>query len=238
MSRAGGHGGASDHFEVALLAGVPHGRLPARRVAAWRAGSESRTSREGVQVAVAEGPDVVVFDASGGTRSRRVAADRRVLVVGPGHDFGATLNGYRLRIAHLGVAIGCQLEGASSLRRLELEPLGPLVGRVAVFSAGTTDVTGLDADVVHVSRNLGDREALARELRTVDADTYLDRAQGRGDRARWPRTRSPGGRGLVLATGNRAHVFPPVLDEALLALAPAARRSERPPERRLPTPLR
>ena len=59
-------------------------------------------------------------------------------------------------------------EGAPVLR---LAPIAPLEGRVAVFTAGATDVSHLDADVVHVSANLADRTALRAEL--VDADTYL-----------------------------------------------------------------
>ena len=37
---------------------------------------------------------------------------------------------------------------------LRLRPTEPLEGRVAVFTAGATDVSHLDADVVHVSANL------------------------------------------------------------------------------------
>ena len=46
-----------------------------------------------------------------------------------------------------------------------------LDGRVAVFTAGGSDVSHLDADVVHVSTNLANRDARARDL--VAADTYL-----------------------------------------------------------------
>ena len=42
---------------------------------------------------------------------------------------------------------------------------------MAVFTAGSRDVSHLDAEVVHVSTNLADRDALRRDL--VDADTYL-----------------------------------------------------------------
>jgi cyclic 2,3-diphosphoglycerate synthetase len=54
---------------------------------------------------------------------------------------------------------------------LRLAPTGPLEGRVAVFTAGATDVSHLDADVVRVSANLADRAALRADL--VEADTYL-----------------------------------------------------------------
>jgi hypothetical protein len=52
----------------------------------------------------------------------------------------------------------------------------PLVGRVAVFTAGATDMSHLDADVVRVSANLADRPALRDDL--VDADTYLVELKG------------------------------------------------------------
>ncbi len=54
---------------------------------------------------------------------------------------------------------------------LRLQPTAPLEGRVAVFTAGATDVSHLDADVVNVSTSLANREALRADL--VDADTYL-----------------------------------------------------------------
>jgi cyclic 2,3-diphosphoglycerate synthase len=56
---------------------------------------------------------------------------------------------------------------------LRLRATAPLEGRVAVFTAGATEVGHLDADVVHVSANLADRAALRRELDRVEADTYL-----------------------------------------------------------------
>ena len=44
---------------------------------------------------------------------------------------------------------------------LRLRPVEPLAGRrVAVFTAGPAPVDHLDAEVVHVSRNLADRAAL------------------------------------------------------------------------------
>jgi len=54
-----------------------------------------------------------------------------------------------------------------------LRATGPLEGRVAVFTAGDTDIAHLNADIVHVSANLANREILRRELEGVDADTYL-----------------------------------------------------------------
>ena len=57
---------------------------------------------------------------------------------------------------------------------LRLRPATPLDGkRVAVFTAGPAPVDHLDAEVVHVSRNLADRAALREELKSVDADVFL-----------------------------------------------------------------
>jgi cyclic 2,3-diphosphoglycerate synthetase len=45
-----------------------------------------------------------------------------------------------------------------------------------VFTAGATDVSHLDADIVRVSPRLANREALRADL--VDADTYLVELKG------------------------------------------------------------
>jgi cyclic 2,3-diphosphoglycerate synthetase len=44
---------------------------------------------------------------------------------------------------------------------------------VAVFTAGPAPVDHLDAEVVHVSRNLANRAKLREELERIDADVYL-----------------------------------------------------------------
>jgi cyclic 2,3-diphosphoglycerate synthetase len=52
--------------------------------------------------------------------------------------------------------------------------VAPINGRrVAVFTAGPAPVDHLDADVVHVSRNLADRAALTEELKSIEADAFL-----------------------------------------------------------------
>jgi cyclic 2,3-diphosphoglycerate synthetase len=57
---------------------------------------------------------------------------------------------------------------------LRLRPIAPLAGRrVAVFTAGPASVDHLEAEVVHVSKNLADRAALRDELKSVDADVFL-----------------------------------------------------------------
>jgi cyclic 2,3-diphosphoglycerate synthetase len=42
-----------------------------------------------------------------------------------------------------------------------------------VFTTGPAPTDGLDAEVVHVSRNLAQRDALREELEHIDAEVYL-----------------------------------------------------------------
>ncbi len=214
LSRAGRHA-ASDHLEIAALCGVP--TIGCRRAGGGLAGTAfvSNVSR-GARLAVERRPDVIVFDGSG-TAIPPIAADRRILVAGPGHDLDAHFNTYRRLISDLVVSVGCELEGAIPAT-LRLRPLAPLEGRVAVFTAGGTGIAHLEADVVHVSRSLGDRVTLAEELRGVDADTYLIEIKG----AAIDLVAEHGlarGRRVVVAAND---VVAPGLDEALLALVPDA----------------
>jgi cyclic 2,3-diphosphoglycerate synthetase len=170
----------------------------------------------GARLAVGLRPDVVVFDGSGAAIPP-VATDRRILVVGPGQQVDAYLNTYRRLISDLVIAVNCDADGAIPVT-LRLRPSEPLSGRVAVFTAGGTDVSHLEADIVSVSTNLADRAALARELAVVDADTYLvevkaaaidvvaEHALGRGRR-------------IVLAS-NDVVASGADLDAALLELVP------------------
>src|SRR5439155_18751709 len=97
----------------------------------------------------------------------------RILVAGPEHDLDTYLNPYRVAISDLVIGIG-DVPGADVHVELRLRPLSPLGGRrVAVFTAGLAPVEHLDAQIVHVSRNLADRAALRAELSTVDAEVYL-----------------------------------------------------------------
>ncbi len=169
LARAGRHA-ASDHLETAVLCGVT--TIGCRRAGGGLAGAVFDSNvAEGARLAAARGPDVVVFDGSGAAIPP-IAVDHRVLVVGPGQDADAYLNTYRRLISDVVVAVNCQVDGAIATT-LRLRATEPLEGRVAVFTAGATDVAHLEADVVHVSSNLADRAALRRELETVEADTYL-----------------------------------------------------------------
>ena len=174
LARSGRHA-ASDHLETAAIVGVT--TIGCRRAGGGLAGAVFVSNvSEGARLAAARLPDVVVFDGSGAAVPP-VDVDRRVLVVGSGHDVGAYLNTYRRLISDLVVAVNCQVDGAIEVT-LRLRALDELTGRVAVFTAGATDVSHLDADVVHVSPNLADRGVLRRELAELEADTYLIEIKG------------------------------------------------------------
>jgi cyclic 2,3-diphosphoglycerate synthetase len=212
LARSGRHA-ASDHLEIAVVSGVV--TIGCRRAGGGLAGRPFVSNLpDGARLAAERGPDIVVFDGSG-TSIPPVAADRRVLVVGSGHDLDGHFNTYRKLVSDLVVAVGCDVPGAVSAT-LRLRPLGPLPGRVAVFTAGPAETSHLEADVVHVSAGLGDRERLRRELASLEADTYLTELKGAAiDLV--AEDALARGRRIVLA-GN--DVVAPGLDEALLALAP------------------
>jgi cyclic 2,3-diphosphoglycerate synthetase len=214
LSRTGRHA-ASDHLELAALTGLP--TIGCRRAGGGLAGRVFVSNLlEGARLAADREPDLVIFDSSG-TAVPPVAVDRRVLVVGARHDLDSYFGTYRRLISDVVVSVGCEAPGAIPAR-IELRPLGPLEGRVAVFTAGPVDVTGLDADVVHVSHKLGERLALAGELERVDADTYLVELKGAAIDLVAEHALARGAR-VVLAADV---VVADGLDEALLALLPEA----------------
>ena len=87
---------------------------------------------------------------------------------------------------------------------------------MADFTAGPADTRHLEAEVVHASSALGDRETLRRELASLEADTYLTELKGAAvDLV--AEDAFARGRRVVLAAND---VVAPGLDEALLALAP------------------
>jgi cyclic 2,3-diphosphoglycerate synthetase len=157
-SREGRHA-ASDHLEIAALAGVP--TIGCRRAGGGLAGAVSISNvAEGARLAAERAPDVVIFDGSGAAVPP-IATARRILVAGRGRARDPYLDTYRRLISDLVV----------EEPELRLRPTAPLEGCVAVFTAGATDVSHLDAQIVHVSPNLSNRTALAPDL--VEADTYL-----------------------------------------------------------------
>jgi len=168
LSRAGRHA-ASDHLEVAALAGVP--TVGCRRAGGGMAGAPFASNvLEGAQVAAALRPDVVLFDGSGAAIPP-IAASARILVA---HDLSG-LNRYRALVSDLILTMDDELARREGALRFELRlrASAALEGRVAVFTAGPVSTTHLDAEIVHVSRNLAHREALRGELAELEADTYL-----------------------------------------------------------------
>jgi cyclic 2,3-diphosphoglycerate synthetase len=217
LSRTGRHA-ASDHLETAALCGVP--TIGCRRAGGGLAGQVFASNvPAGARLAAERRPDVVVFDGSGAAIPP-VATDRRVLVVGATQDVDAYLNTYRRLISDVLIAVDCEVEGAISAS-LRLRPSEPLEGRVAVFTAGGTDVSHLDADVVHCSPSLADRDRLREELARVEADTYVVEVKAAAIDVVAEHARAAGRR--VVLAGN--DVVAPGLDEALLALAPEAART-------------
>ena len=200
-SRSGRHA-ASDHLEIAALTGVP--TVGCRRAGGGLAGAVFVSNvPEGAALAAEREPDVVVFDGSG-SAIPPIDVDRRILVVGRGHSGDDYLNTYRRLISDVVVE---DFE-------LRLRPEAPLEGRVAVFTAGSRDVSHLDAEVVHVSANLANREALRHDL--VDADTYLVELKAAAIDVVVEHAFA---RGIhVVLAGN--DVVAPGLDEQLLALMP------------------
>jgi cyclic 2,3-diphosphoglycerate synthase len=164
LSRAGRHA-ASDHLEIAALAGVT--TIGCRRAGGGLAGGVTVSNvAEGARLAAELRPDVVVFDGSGAAIPP-VATTRRVLVTGTAVR-DPYLDTYRRLVSDI----------VLETPQLRLRPCEPLEGRVAVFTAGATDVSHLEAEVIHVSTSLANRNALRDDL--VDADTYLVEVKAAG----------------------------------------------------------
>jgi cyclic 2,3-diphosphoglycerate synthase len=179
LARIGRHA-ASDHLETAVLAGVP--TVGCRRAGGGLAGAPLADNvLDGARLAARLDPDLIVFDGSGAALPP-IAADTRILVTNGAHDVRAGLNAYRVLISDLVVDTGgADREEIRAIAdvpvveaELRLRPSKPLAGRrTAVFTTGPAPTDGLDAEIVHVSRNLARRDALRDELENVDAEVYL-----------------------------------------------------------------
>jgi cyclic 2,3-diphosphoglycerate synthetase len=213
LSRDGRHA-ASDHLELAALAGVV--TIGCRRAGGGLAGQVLDSNVvAGAALARSLAPEVVVFDGSGAAIPP-IATSARILVTGPEHDLDEYLNPYRVAISDLVIGIG-DVPGADVRAALRLRPASPLGGRrVAVFTTGPAPVDHLDADVVHVSRNLADRDALRAELATVDAEVYLVELKAAAIDV-VAEAAADSGAEVVLAENE---VVASGLDDALLALIP------------------
>jgi cyclic 2,3-diphosphoglycerate synthase len=175
LSRSGRHA-ASDYLETAVLAGVP--TIGCRRAGGGMAGAPFTSNVvEGAALAASLDPDVVVFDGSGASIPP-IDVDARILVA---HDVVSGLNPYRVLVSdvvltmHDHVARDVEALGKPAIRfDMRLRPVEALAGeRIALFTTADVPFEHLDVDVAFVSRNLSDREALAEDLRTVAADTYV-----------------------------------------------------------------
>ncbi|TML77397.1 MAG: hypothetical protein E6G12_04310 [Actinobacteria bacterium] len=179
LSRSGRHA-ASDHLEAAALAGVP--AIGCRRAGGGLAGAPFASNvLEGALLAQELDPELLVFDGSGAALPP-VDVDARILVANGAHEARAGLNAYRVLVSDLVVDTGgTDREAIRSIAdvpvvaaELRLRPSEPLRGRrTAVFTTGPAPTEGLDAEIVHVSRNLARRDALRGELDRVDAEVYL-----------------------------------------------------------------
>ncbi|HZD88317.1 MAG TPA: hypothetical protein VE088_09950 [Gaiellaceae bacterium] len=179
LARSGRHA-ASDHLETAALAGVP--TVGCRRAGGGLAGAPFDSNvLEGAALAGGLQPDLLVFDGSGAALPP-VAADARILVTNGRHDIHAGLNPYRVLVSDLVVDTGgadrAAIAGIADVpvvgAELRLRPSEPLEGRrTAVFTTGPAPTEHLDAEVVHVSRNLARRDLLREELARLEADVYL-----------------------------------------------------------------
>ena len=228
LSRAGRHA-ASDHLEAAALAGVP--AVGCRRAGGGLAGAPFESNvLEGAQLAAAQlDPELLVFDGSGAALPP-VEADARILVTNGRHDARAGLNAYRVLVSDLVVDTGgADREAIRSISdvpvvaaELRLRPVEPLGGRrTAVFTTGPASTDDLDAEIVHVSRNLARRDALHEELDRIDAEVYLVELKAAAIDVVAEAALSRGAE-LVLAAND---VVSHELDERLAALVPDRSRA-------------
>jgi cyclic 2,3-diphosphoglycerate synthase len=224
-SRVGDHA-ASDHLELAVLAGVP--TIGCRRAGGGLAGAVFASNvPAGARLAAERRPDAVVFDGSGAALPP-VATTARILVTKSGEDATGYLNLYRLLVSDLVVLLGGSEADAERIRAaaglpviraaLRLRPVADVEGRVAVFTAGPAAVDHLDAEIVLHTAALADRRELDRVLATVDADTYLVELKGAAidvvaEHAATSRKR-------VVFAGNDVVALDGDLDAAIAALVP------------------
>ena len=227
LSRTGRHA-ASDHLEAAALAGVP--AVGCRRAGGGLAGAPFESNvLEGARLAADLEPELLVFDGSGAALPP-VEVDARILVTNGGHDARAGLNAYRVLVSDLVVDTGgADREAIRSISdvpvvaaELRLRPTRPLGGRrTAVFTTGPAPTDDLDAEVVHVSRNLARREALHEELGRIEAEVYLVELKAAAVDVVAEAALARGAE-VVLAAND---IVSPELDERLGALVPHRSRA-------------
>ena len=200
LSRSGRHA-ASDHLETAALTGVE--TIGCRRCGGGFAGAVvSSNVAEGARLASELHRDLVIFDGSGAALPP-VETDQRIVVVSGQQDPAVAagyLNEYRLLLADL--VIVTMAESGSGWERLRdavrrVTRPGTEVVASVLRPRPATDVSGrtvacittarpaahdiiadhltehYGANVVHVSGNLADRDALREELPQLDAEVFV-----------------------------------------------------------------
>lgn len=200
LSRSGRHA-ASDHLETAAVVGVE--TIGCRRCGGGLAGAVFTSNvAAGAELAADLDPELVIFDGSGAALPP-VAVDRHVVVVGGLQDpavVAGYLNQYRLLLADLVVLT--MTEPGSGWERVRDAVRGATKPEVEVVATllrprPTSEVRGRTvayfctapeaahdalashlarehgAEVVRVSGNLADREALRSDLREIAAETYV-----------------------------------------------------------------
>ncbi len=239
LSRSGRHA-ASDYLEDAALAGVV--TIGCRRAGGGLAGAPFVSNvHEGAALAAERAPDLVIFEGSGAAFPP-IDTSKRVLVVGGGQSpqvAAGYLNAYRILVSDLVLVIG----GGASLAaireltdvpvleaRLRPRPAESVVGSVAVFTTAPanareaigSELTEQGLDVRHVSSNLADRDALRKELESVDAETILVELKAAAIDVVAEAAAERGARLVLLGSD----VVAEGLDEHLLALAEDAVREQ------------
>ncbi len=239
LSRSGRHA-ASDYLEDAALAGVV--TIGCRRAGGGLAGAPFVSNvHEGAALAAERAPDLVIFEGSGAAFPP-IDTSKRVLVVGGGQSpevAAGYLNAYRILVSDLVLVIG----GGASLAaireltdvpvleaRLRPRPAESVEGPVAVFTTAPADareairseLTEQGLDVRHVSSNLADRDALRKELESVDAETILVELKAAAIDVVAEAAAERGARLVLLGSD----VVAEGLDERLLALAEDAVREQ------------
>jgi cyclic 2,3-diphosphoglycerate synthetase len=200
LSREGRHA-ASDHLETAALAGVE--TVGSRRCGGGLAGAVFASNvSAGARVAEELAPELVLFDGSGAALPP-IATDRTVVVVGGHQSPAVAagyLNAFRLLLADLVVVTmaepGTGWEPTRDVVRavvpdgvptiatvLRPRPAVDVSGRAVAYFCTAPVVahetltahleTEHGANVVHVSGNLANRDALRSELAELDAEVFL-----------------------------------------------------------------
>ena len=199
LSRRDRHA-ASDYLEIAVVADVV--AIGCRRCGGGLAGAVTTSNvAAGAELALARGPDFVLFDGSGAALPP-VATGKRLLVTSTYNDPAVVtgyLNAYRILLSDLVVItmadeatphdeLAREIRGVKEhvgviAAALRPRPLRPVDGeRVAYFTTAHARSHGRlarhlaeehGANVVAVSGALSDRGALAADLADLDADVYL-----------------------------------------------------------------